>query len=142
MPKATPTQTPDVDPVTYEPPTVVVAGRTYRMKRLTLAHVFPAARILRAGVAALGPQAAQLSGIGPADVAKVLVAALGESEDEVLAIIASVLGVRRADLLDPDQFPVDSILDIVDAFAKHQDLMGFLARVQAMMERLPEMQTA
>jgi hypothetical protein len=35
---------------------------------------------------------------------------------------------------------MDAIVDVASALAEHQDLRAFLAKVQALMTRLPEMQ--
>jgi hypothetical protein len=35
---------------------------------------------------------------------------------------------------------MDALVDVAAALAEHQDLRAFLAKVQALMERLPEMQ--
>lgn len=140
MPKSNPKQT---DPVLYEPPTLDVAGRTYRLRRLGLTDVFAVSRILGRGVAMLAGKADP----HPSDVINVLLISLSANEEEVLRLIASIIhehepgDVKRADLNDPNRFPMASIIDILTTLSEHQDLTGFLTRLQTLQERLPEMQT-
>ncbi len=135
MPKK-PTE--NIDPILHEEPTITIADREYTVRRLGLRDVFRVSRILGRGVALLGDQAQTLSG---SQVVQVLVASLTSNEDEVLKLIADVLSVQRAELDDPAVFPMDCIVDILEALAAHQDLRAFFARVQTLTERLPELQT-
>lgn len=125
------------DPVLAEAPTVTIAGKAYVMRKLGLRDVFRVSRILGRGVAVLASDGANLNA---GQVMQVLVASLNTNEEEVLALIADVLKVSRRDLEDPDKFPMESIIDVLEALAEHQDLRSFLARVQLLVERLPEAQ--
>lgn len=119
--------------------TVEIAGVTYTLRRLGLQDVFRVARILGNGVAMLGDTA---SGYTPAQAVQILVASMTRNEDEVLNLVADLLNVERKTLADPDKFPMDSMIDIFKALSEHQDLKAFLARLAALTETLPEMQTA
>jgi len=127
------------DTILSEPTTVTIAGETYELRRLGLQDVFKVARILGNGVAVLGDTSGTYS---PAQAVQVLVASMTRNEDEVLNLVADLLKVDRKTLADPEKFPMDSMIDIFTALSEHQDLKAFLARIAALTERLPEMQTA
>jgi hypothetical protein len=126
-----------LDPILDEGPIVTIAGTDYRIRRLGFRDVFKVSRVLGRGLAILGDQASTLT---PGQAIQVIVASMSQNENEVLDLAASILGVSRADLEDTDRFPMDAIVDVASALAEHQDLRAFLAKVQALMTRLPEMQ--
>jgi len=126
-----------LDPILDEGPSVTIAGTDYQIRRLGFRDVFKVARVLGRGIAILGDQASNLT---PGQAIQVIVASMSSNEDEVLDLAASILGVTRKDLDDTDRFPMDALVDVASALAEHQDLRAFLAKVQALMERLPEMQ--
>jgi hypothetical protein len=128
-----------LDPILDEGPIVTIAGVDYTIRRLGFRDVFKVARVLGRGIAILGDQATQLT---PGQAIQVIVASMSSNEAEVLDLAASILGVSRAELDDSARFPMDSIVDVAAALAEHQDLRAFLAKVQGLMERLPEMQAA
>lgn len=125
-----------VDPVLQEPPTVTIAGTTYTIRRLGLRDVFRVSRILGRGIAVLAE-----GGSTGSQIIQVLIASLNANEEEVLKLIADVIGVKRADLDDPNRFPMVSFLDILAALSESQDLRDFFARVQTLTGVLPELQT-
>jgi hypothetical protein len=127
-----------LDPILDEGPIVTIAGTDYRIRRLGFRDVFKVSRVLGRGLAILGDQASTLT---PGQAIQVIVASMSQNENEVLDLAASILGVTRSDLEDTDRFPMDAIVDVASALAEHQDLRAFLAKVQALMTRLPEMQT-
>jgi hypothetical protein len=126
-----------LDPILDEGPIVTIAGVDYRIRRLGFRDVFKVSRVLGRGLAILGDQASSLT---PGQAIQVIVASMSQNENEVLDLAASILGVTRSDLEDTDRFPMDAIVDVASALAEHQDLRAFLAKVQALMTRLPEMQ--
>jgi len=108
---------------------ITIAGNDYTMRRLGLRDVFKVARILGNGVATMGGTSDDLS---PTAVMQVLVASMTANEDEVLNLMADVLNIDRATLDDPDLFPMDSVIDIFQKLAEHQDLKAFLDKVGSM----------
>lgn len=134
-----PTKKQEQDPVLSENFVITVAGNNYEMRRLGLRDVFRVARILGNGVAVLGDGTNQYT---PGQVVQVLVASMTRNETEVLALLADLLDVKIEDLQDPNTFPMESIIDVFEGLSEHQDLKSFLARIAALTERLPEMQTA
>lgn len=117
------------DPVTYEPPTVEIAGRTYTMRRLGLRDALTVARILGKGLTQLRETAGSTDA---ATIVAVLVETLVEEETTVLTFLASTIGVTVKELNDPDRFPLDSVFTLVEALGEHQDLTAFLARSTAL----------
>ncbi len=129
----------EADPILTEATTVTIAGVTYTLRRLGLQDVFKVARILGNGIAVLGDTSGQYT---PGHLIQVLVASMTRNEKEVLDLIADLVNVDRSVLNNPDKFPMDSMIDIFEALAEHQDLKAFLARIAVLTERMPEMQTA
>lgn len=125
------------DPVMDAAPTVLIAGHTYELRRLGLRDVFRVSRILGRGAGLLADSGNFTIG----QVVQVLVGSMTANEDEVLDLIADVLQVTRDDVNDPNRFPMPCIIDVFEALAKHQDLAGFIVRVQALTEHLPEITT-
>lgn len=126
-----------VDPVLYEPPTVEINGTTYTLRRLGLPDVFRVIKILGRGAALLDPDA-NFTG---AQVLQVLITSLAINEAPVLDLIASLLSVDRAALDDPEQFPLDSVIPIVEAISRHGDLTAFLSKVNTFSARMPNIAT-
>ena len=137
------------DPILTGPPEVVIEGRTYLLDRLGLRHTFRVARIMGRGVALLGDGAESMT-LGQA--AQVIIASMAANESEVINLLASVLlvpsedggpprAITKDELLDANLFPMDSIITVVQALAKHQDMKRFFTTVAALQEKLPEMRT-
>ena len=108
---------------------ITIAGNEYTMRRLGLRDVFKVARILGNGVATMGGTEDDLT---PTAVMQILVASMTANEDEVLNLMADILNIERATLDDPDLFPMDSVIDIFQKLAEHQDLKAFLDKVGSM----------
>lgn len=138
MPDSQENTSASVDPVLIEAPSVTIRGVKYPLRRLGLTDVFKVARIMGHGLAGLTDAP---DGISGGQVVQVLVAAMIRSEDEVLSLIASLIGVTRADLEDADRFGMDALVEVIDALSRHQDLLAFFASISKLMVRLPEMQT-
>lgn len=134
---STPEQT--IDPVLYEPPTVTIAGTTYKIRRLNLADTFRVARIVGSGVGAMTRMGDK---VDAAAVTQVLVASLTHNSTAVLEFLATIIDVPIDAFEDPDLFPMESIITLVEAMAKHQDLLGFFTKLQGVISALPEAQVA
>lgn len=123
------------DPILDDAPTVEIAGETYTVQRLGFRHVFRVARIIGNGVAVLGDER-----YGPAQILQVLVASMTQNEDEVLSLIADLIGVERKELDDPERFPMPSFVDVLEVISESGDLRAFLANIEKLIAKLPEMQ--
>lgn len=126
------------DPILDEAPTLTIAGVEYPLRRLGLRDVFRVARILGSGISVIG----DAGNYSPGQLLQVLVASMTRAEDDVLELIADLIGVKRKDLDDTARFPMDSIITVLQGMAEHMDLKAFLARVQTLMENNQEMQIA
>lgn len=124
------------DPILDDAPTVTIADTDYPLRRLGLRDVFRVARILGNGVAVIG-DARYTEG----QVAQVLVASMSQNEEEVLKLVADLLGVKRDALDDAEAFPMDAIVDVFQTLAQHQDLKAFLGKLKGMLESVPAMST-
>jgi len=118
---------------------IEIAGEQYTIRRLGMRDVFRVVRILGSGVG-------MLSDLGDTPTAgqtlQVLIASMTANEEEVMTLIADLMGVDRDLLNDPEKFPMDAIIDIFKTLSEHQDLRAFLSKVARLTETLPEMQTA
>ena len=136
MPKKK-TETIKDDPALIEPQAIDVAGETYTVKRLGFKHVFRVGRILRNGMHVLGDER-----FTPGQMLQVLIACMTEAEDEVMHLIADLLGVNRKALDDPERFPMASFPELISVIAENQDLQDFLAGVEKALEKMPAAKTA
>jgi len=118
---------------------ITIAGETYTLRRLGLQDVFKVARILGSGVAVLGDDTGSIK---PQETLQVLIASMTQQEDRVLDLVADLLNVDREQLNNPEKFPMDSIIDILQKLAEHQDLKAFMEKLGKLTENMPEMQTA
>lgn len=137
MTKAAKDRPPDADPILSEAPTVTIAGTEYPLRRLGLRDVFRVSRILGRGVGLIG----DVTTLTVTQLAQVLILSMNANEEEVLRLLADVIGVDRVDLEDEERFPMEAFIDILAGLAKHQDILAFIARLQTLASRLPEMQT-
>ena len=133
MPKRNPTAS-SVEPVLYTPPTVLIAGVEYPLRRLSMKDVFRIVPIVSKGANAILAGNGQLQ---PAQILQALMQALVTSEREVTALLADLIGVTPVDLEDGDRFPITAAIDIIEAVAAHEDLKAFISRVQTAAGRLP-----
>lgn len=140
-PKPETEASPDVEPITYQPPSVTIEGETYPLRRLQLQDVFSVSRILGSGVAVLGNLGKPGATVNPGQILQVVVASLSANQEPVLNLMASLIGVTRRELDDPERFGMDSIITLGEALAEHQDLARFLAAVDRLGQKTPEMQT-
>ena len=121
-------------PMLAEMPTFELAGRTYTMRRLNYADHSRLAGIVRvavamgeinlAAVAASGDPAKQMNAL-----IMLLLNALAYAETAVQGFLASVVGVDRPTLLDPDYFPFASLPRVVRKLKEHPDLQDFFVQV-------------
>ena len=122
-------------PLLAEPPEVEIAGKTYRLQRLSYPDSARLARML-----VIGKQQARLellplltSGNPLAQTeafASVLMAAFGFAEQDTMAFLARVLGVEIGDIRDPERFPISSLPAVFRAVGEHPDLQAFFVQVQ------------
>ncbi len=128
-----------MEPIVGVKPTVEIEGKSYTVRRLGIPDMFTVIRILGVGVKQLGSMGGFQS-LDSASVALALVAAIPHAEDEIMDLLADIVGVDGADIRNPDIFPIDAIVDIIGVLAEHQDLKAFFTRLQALAKANPALQ--
>ena len=127
-----------MEPIVGVKPTVEIEGKTYTIRRLGIADTFAIARILGVGIKQMG--ALGMSSLNEHSAVLAIVAAIPYAEDEILDLLADIVGVDGADIRNPDIFPIDAIVDIIGVLAEHQDLKAFFTRLQALAKANPALQ--
>ncbi len=127
-----------MEPIVGVKPTVEIEGKTYTIRRLGIADTFAIARILGVGIKQMG--ALGMSSLNEHSAVLAIVAAIPYAEDEILDLLADIVGVDGADIRNPDIFPIDAIVDIIGVLAEHQDLKAFFTRLQNLAQANPALQ--
>jgi hypothetical protein len=126
--------------LTYEPPSIEIAGVTYKLRRLGILDTLRLAKIVAAGVAGLGREVGSLDTLDPQVLGMLILAGAPFAERQVLEFLGSVIGVEPKDMADPNKFPMGSEVQIVEALVTHEDVRAFFDRLQAAM-RAPGMRS-
>jgi len=125
-------------PIVGDTPTVEIEGRTYKLRRLGISDTFAIARILGVGVKQLGNLG--LGSLNEQAAVLAIIAAIPYAEDEILDLLADIVGVDGSDIRNPELFPLGSEIAIIEALSKHQDLQAFFTRLQGLMKANPALQ--
>ena len=120
-------------------PVVEIEGRTYTIRRLGIADTFRIIRILGIGINQLGNMG---GGLNERSMALAIVAAIPYAEDEIMDMLADLVGVDSADIRKPEVFPLGSEIAIIEALSKHQDLKAFFTQLQRLAESNPAIKQA
>lgn len=137
-----------IEPLVVEMPTVEVNGKTYTMRRLGFRDVIFWLKTIRES-GARGLQAAtdlidvlrvedkegkinQEATEQRVGVTAFIWGAI-DSIDTIMSWLASVLQVDPKEFADPDKFPLDSIIDIIEAVAEHPDLKAFFTKLSSVL---------
>lgn len=112
-------------------------GCIYTMRRLSAMDWPHMARLIRdifgRGVIEVGLRVKRQEDIfTPDGLSTILLMGLPACENTVMEFIADLLGVTTDDLADPEKFPLDGIIDIVEALDAHPDVAAFLARAHTL----------
>lgn len=129
-----------MEPIAGQTPTVEIEGITYTIRRLGIKDTFSIARILGVGVKQLGSMG--FSALNEQSAIFAIIAAIPYAEDEILDLLADLIGVDGADIRNPELFPLGSEIAIIEALAQHQDLKAFFTRLQGLVETNPALQRA
>lgn len=125
-------------PIVGDTPTVEIEGRTYKLRRLGISDTFAIARILGVGVKQLGNLG--IGSLNEQAAVLAIIAAIPYAEDEILDLLADIVGVDGSDIRNPELFPLGSEIAIIEALSKHQDLQAFFTRLQGLMKANPALQ--
>jgi len=125
-----------VNPLLADMPTVTSNGVTYTLRRLGIADVFRMVRIMGLGSKVAGIDImTELTNTD--DIAGTLAVQLCTilpfAERQISEMLADVLCVTPEQFADPDVFPMESIVDVVQAVAAHPDLTSFFTRLSQLL---------
>src|SRR5690606_9848508 len=116
------------------PPSVVIEGRTYQMRRLGAMDIIRWLQMIRSsgarGVRGVMEMVGELKLNQQQAGLVAILFGLVDLAGDVLDWLASVLRVKREDLENPELFPLDSIVDIIGALADHPDIEAFVGKLQ------------
>lgn len=158
-------------PLVWEPPVINIAGKDYTVRKLGIQQIGHVAKIYTA-YSSLTARAAMLQSISdPTLLGSFLVDACAIAFDEVVGLLASVIGIdagisdKRMDKLreehdrrniqrveaekneiqwthpsnagtirDPNTFPLDALIDVIEAVIDHDDVIAFFDKFKRMMK--------
>lgn len=134
-------ETPQADSVMEDAATVEIAGQEYTLRKLGFRDTWRVGRIFSSSLHVLADESGAYS---PNQVAAVFVGSVLRAEDDALKLIASVLQISEGPKAfdDTDRFPMEDIVDVVEAIGKSNQIKSFFAKCNNLMGALPEMQTA
>ncbi len=120
-------------------PTFELAGHTYRMRRLGYTDHSRFAGILQQALrhgkidlvgAVTKGQATELIQM----MVELVLGALTYAPNELFGFLASVLGIDRPTILDPERFPFASLPMVLTKLTEHPDLQDFFVEIGALIE--------
>ncbi len=134
-------------PIMDELPEVEIEGNKYYLGRLTLAHIFKILKVFARAGSIISKNLDNLDFTNKQTLGLLLMTSVPFAEREILELIASVVKVKSKDkdgkevlryitvdeLLDPDLFPMFSIVPIVQTLIKHQDMKVFFDNLVGLM---------
>ncbi|HHV27954.1 MAG TPA: hypothetical protein GXX63_12275 [Tissierellia bacterium] len=130
-----------LETIVGESPTVEIEGKTYTMRRLGIRDAFRVIKIIGIGV----KEMAGMINFGQMDaqaMTMAMVAAIPYAEEEIIDLLASLIGVSGEEIRDPNLFPLGSEIAIIEALTKHQDLRAFFTQLQRLAESNPAIKQA
>lgn len=130
-----------LETIVGDAPVVEIEGKTYTMRRLGIQDTFKVIKIIGVGV----KEMAGLARGGDFDakfMTIAMIAAIPYAEDEIMDLMASLIGVKSEEIRDPDLFPLGSEVTIIEALTKHQDLKAFFTQLQRLAESNPAIKQA
>lgn len=137
----------EVEPFIGETPTVVINGKSYKMRRLGMADTFKLFRIIGIGAAGIGKELSSLD-MTPETAIALLIVGFPYAADQILDLFASLLGIKPEEIRKPAKFPMGSEVAIIKALVEHVDAKAFfiklaeLAEIPALKEFLKKMSTS
>lgn len=126
-------------------PQFEVEGHQYKMTRLGLTHAMMALRIFSAASSGI-MKMSTVKGMqnNPMNVALAILSAMPYAENHVKDLV--VASIRKADeegnyipittayLDDPENFPLESLITIIEGFGKHPDLKVFIKNIERLQQ--------
>ena len=123
----------EAEPLLAETPIVVINGKEYKLRRLGVGDTFKLARIISVGAAGMGKEIGNIE-INPEVVAGLLLAGFPYAERHMMELLASIVGVKYEDLIDPEKFPMGSEISIITALTEHVDVKAFFGKLTGLLK--------
>ena len=136
------------EPLVWEAPTLDIAGREYKLRRLGLIDVQKAAKILASVTGYVDRKAvANVGNMSPEEIGTFALDVIPFAFDEVIDWIAQFLGIpagksepgegesNEGTIRDPNVFPLGSELKVIDALLDHADVDAFFGMVSRVAEK-------
>jgi len=120
-------------------PEIKINGVFYKMRRMSLADTFKLLRIIAIGASGIGKEITNLE-INVESIIGILVVGFPYAERPIINFLSSLLGVTTEDLNNPEKFPMDSVLEIIDALRRHVDFQVFFKKLNGMLDN-PQVKT-
>jgi len=124
----------DVEPLFAETPSVTINGKKFKMRRLGVGDTFKLAKVISIGAAGMGAEIGNIE-LNPEVVAGLLMAGFPFAENEILALLADIIGVKFEDMKDPEKFPMGSEIEIISAMMEHVDVKAFFTKATGLLKR-------
>ena len=125
----------EIEPFLGETISITISNKEYKMRRLNIQDIFKLGRILGIGAAGMGKEIGKMD-LNPEVLAGLLLVSFPYAERQCLEFIASLIDVEVEDLKNPEFFPVDSILDILQNILEHEDVKAFFLKLANLL-RMP-----
>lgn len=126
------------DALTAQPPSLVIEGRTYQMRRLGFKDVVTWIQMIRSsgvrGVRGVIEIVNDLKLNQKQAGMIAVVFGLADLAEDMSEWLASALQVSKEDFEDPDLFPLPSHVDILMALVDHPDIEAFVGKIQAALQ--------
>ena len=123
----------EVEPLISETPTVIIAGKEYKMKRLGVVHTFKLARIIAMGAAGVGKEISNIE-MNAESAIGLLIVGFPYADELILSLFADVLGVKIEDIKNPNLFPMGSEIKIIQALVGHVDVKAFFIKLTELLK--------
>ena len=140
--------------MTWTGPVLEIAGREYSVRRLGLTDIKWLAELLAGGTGYLEgllSQKANISNLSPEAVGSLILGYIPTAFDSIADWMASLIGMSKKDIRDPNVFPLGSEIQVITAVVTHEDVAAFFGRalglakhpgLKSMMMRLQKPSTA
>ena len=119
----------EIEPFLGDAPIVTIKGREYKMKRLGITEIFKLGRILAVGAAGMGKEVGKIDLMDPSVLAGLLLVSFPYAENQCMEFIANIINVKVEELKNPELFPIDSVLDIIEVLMEHEDIKTFFIKL-------------
>ena len=130
-----------LETIVGDKPTIEIEGKTYTLRRLGIQDTFKVIKIIGIGVKEMAGMF-NLNQLDAQTMTMAMVGAIPYAEDEIMDLMASLIGVGPEEIRDPEQFPLGSEGAIIEALTKHQDLKAFFTQLQRLADQNPAIKQA